>query len=231
MDKQQFLNEFPALVPTYRPAADVAQKISQVSLFMVIGPSGSGKTTLLKGLGLPYVPSDVTRSKRPEEIDGFDYNFRTDYARILGDIKTGRFVQIAVSPDGEFYATRADVYPNSGWASMAIVADAVPRGREIGFHETLSVFITPPSYEIWLTRMDRHNLDDERLKKRLAEAHRSYNFVLNDDQTHFILSDEIGPTLTQAKGLLAGRIDKVRDDAARAAAISILQKLAQSGVE
>jgi guanylate kinase len=231
VDKQQFLNEFSALVPTYRPAPDVAQKISQVSLFMVIGPSGSGKTTLLKGLGLPYVPSDVTRPKRPEEIEGYDYTFRTDYDKILADIKAGRFVQIAISPDGEFYATSEDVYPSSGWASVAIVADAVPRIREIGFHETLSVFITPPSYEIWLTRMDRHNLDEERLKKRLAEAHRSYNFALNDAETHFILSDEIGPTLTQSKGLIAGRVDKVRDEQARQAAVTILQKLAQTSAE
>jgi len=198
---------------------------------MVIGPSGSGKTTLLKGLGLPYVPSDVTRPRRPEEIDGYDYKFRDDYARILGDIKTGRFVQIAISPDGEFYATSENAYPSSGWASIAIVADAVPKIREIGFHETLSVFITPPSYESWLTRMDRHNLDDERLKKRLAEAKRSYNFALNDNETHFVLSDEIAPTLEQAKGLMAGRVDKTRDDEARTAAVSILQKLASSGVE
>lgn len=209
----------------------MAQKISQVSLFMVVGPSGSGKTTLLKGLGLPYVPSDVTRTKRPEEIDGYDYNFRTDYGRILGDIKTGRFVQIAVSPDGEFYATREDAYPSSGWAAIAIVADAVPRARQIGFHETLSVFLTPPSYEIWLTRMDRHNLDEEKLKKRLAEAHRSYSFALNDSETQFVLSDEIAPTLNQARGLLAGSNDKARDSQARQAAVSIMQKLASSGVE
>jgi guanylate kinase len=228
VDKETFLKEFPIMVPTYRPAPDVAEKISQVSLFMVIGPSGSGKTTLLKNLGVPYVASDVTRPKRPEEIDGYDYHFRTDYARILGDIKTGRFVQIAISPDGEFYATRENSYPSSGWASIAIVADAIPALRGVGFREILSVFITPPSYEIWLTRMDRHNLDENMLRMRLAEANRSYNFALNDRNTHFILSDEIEPTIKQAKGLLVGRVDEDREAAAREAALSIMQKLADS---
>jgi guanylate kinase len=226
VDKEQFLKEFPTLVPTYKPAPDVADKISQVSLFVLIGPSGSGKTTLLRNLDIPYVSSDVTRPKRPEEIIGFDYHFREDFGRILGDIKTGRFVQIAISPDGEFYATREDAYPSSGWAAMAIVADAVPGIRELGFHETLSVFLTPPSYEIWLTRMDRHNLDEDKLRLRLAEAHRSYNFALNDHSTHFVLSDEIEPCIRQAKGLIAGRIDDEREKAAREAALSIMQKLA-----
>ncbi|MDB5160627.1 MAG: guanylate kinase [Candidatus Saccharibacteria bacterium] len=231
MDKQAFLELFPELVKNYRPAVDVLQKIGSIDLLIIIGPSGVGKTTVIRNIGLPFTASDVTRSARPEEVDGVDYHFRTDYGQIVNDIKGGRFVQIAVSPDGEFYATRESSYPPSGPAVMAVVADVVPVFRRLGFNRTISAFITPPSFEEWMNRMKTHELSSEQLVKRLVEAKRSLSFALSDDQTHFILSDEVGATLAQTKGLLSAKPDLQREESARDIASQLLQRLEQNDAQ
>lgn len=214
----EFLQILPELIVGYQPSPSVLAKIEQVQLLMVIGPSGVGKTTIINGLGIPYVPSDTTRGPRPGEQDGADMNFLSDHTQVIADIKGGKFVQAAVGPSGDFYATRASSYPDSGWATMPMVADVVPIIRKLGFKNTLSAFITPPSFEEWMRRMGSHHLDGQQLQKRLAEAKRSFNFALGDPQTHFVLNDAVSDAVVQIKALLDGNIDQKREALARQAA-------------
>lgn len=49
-------------------------------IIVIVGASGSGKTTLANELavrGIPRVVTTTTREKRPGEVDGVDYFFRT----------------------------------------------------------------------------------------------------------------------------------------------------------
>jgi guanylate kinase len=46
-------------------------------LFLIIGHSGSGKTTIMRSIMSNEIVSFTTRPKRPNEIDGIDYNFIT----------------------------------------------------------------------------------------------------------------------------------------------------------
>ena len=85
----------------YKPAQDVADQVKELEVLMVVGPSGVGKTTLIQGSGLAYVPSDTTRPARLGEIEGEDFYFRSDYAQIIQEIRTGRFVQVAVDSGGD----------------------------------------------------------------------------------------------------------------------------------
>lgn len=225
MTREEFLRRLPELARNYRAAPEVLQKIQRLKLLIIIGPSGVGKTTIINALGLPYVPSDNSRPRRPEEREGVDYFFRQDYERVIKEIKTGKFVQVAIDSGGDLKATRASSYPESGMATMAVVADVVPYFRDLGFGQTVSIFITPPSYEEWMRRLDVHDLSEEHKNKRLAEASRSFSFALNDKQTHFILNDNISDAANQINDLVAGKIDNGREAAARQAAEGCLDKL------
>src|SRR5438132_598563 len=110
MTHDEFLQTFPALIKNYKPSPQAVSQISNVSLLMVVGPSGVGKTSLINLLGLPYVPSDITRPKRPKEQEGADYHFRNDYDNIIQQIKDGEFVQVAIGSGGDFYSTIASSY-------------------------------------------------------------------------------------------------------------------------
>jgi len=196
-----------------------------LKILIVIGPTGVGKTTLIKDLGMPYVPSDVTRIPRPGEQNGVDYNFRNDYDQILKDIHEGKFVQIAVGSGGDFYGTKESSYPESGPASMAVVADVVPVFRQLGFGSTISVFITPPSYEAWMGRLQPANIPEYDLVPRLAEAVRSFKFALQDKDTHFILNDLISDAQYQLRVLVDGQPDLAREEKARGIAEQLLARL------
>lgn len=230
MTKEEFLKLLPSLVSGYRAAPDVLDRIAKVNLVMVIGPSGVGKTSLIEASGLPFVPSDTTREPRAGEQEGIDFYFRKDYDQLVKDIKTGRFVQIVVGVAGDLYSTKGASYPGSGVAIMPVLADAVLIFRDLGFASTISVFITPPSYDEWMGRMKSHNLDPRQLDKRLKEARGSFEFAVADNQVHFILNDELDAAVTQLDQLLLGKVDRDRESSARQIAMSLLDKLTEQSV-
>lgn len=225
MTREEFLKTFPAFFKDYQPSRESLSRIRNVCLLIVVGPSGVGKSSVIDGLDLKYVPIDVTRARRPEEQDGVDMFFRQDYGRLLAEIKSAKFLQFVVGVNGDFYGTRASSYPAAGWAVMPILADVVPLFRQLGFKETLSVFITPPSYEEWMNRLQRHFLSSGMLPKRLEEARRSLEFSLNDGQMHFILNDDLEAAVNQVKRLVAGQPDADREDRAKAIARDLLERL------
>jgi guanylate kinase len=216
--REEFLTNFPKLAQTYKPDSDVVAKLADIKLLVLVGPSGVGKSTIIENLGLPFVPSDTTRERRAGEVNGSDFFFLSDYDQIISDIKTGRFVQIAVGPAGDFYATRASAYPDSGWATMPVVADVVPTFRKLGFNKVLVAFVMPPSFEEWMRRLNLRPFSPQQLNKRLAEARRSFNFALHDQETSFILNDNIEDAINQIKELLDGGTNQEREAEARQAA-------------
>lgn len=209
----------------YQAPAQVLARISDVDLLMVVGASGVGKTSIIKRLGIPYVPTDTTRPKRPGEVEGMDYFFHDDYAQLAEEIKSRQFVQVAVGPTGDFYGTRASLYPQLGLAVLGVLAEEVPRIRTLGFNETQTVYITPPSFLEWMDRLGRISFDRDQLLGRLKESKRSYNFALNDPQTHFILNDNLEAAIHQVSTLLNGKIEPDRESRAREEAQRISQEL------
>jgi guanylate kinase len=218
MTREEFLKQLPELVKNYKPASDVLSHINNLSLLMVVGPSGVGKTSLINRLDRKYIIADNTRSPRPDEKEGVDYYFRQDYDQIVEQMKNGRFVQVAVDSGGDLKATRDMAYPESGTAVMAVVADVIPIFRNLGFKETISVFVTPPSYEEWMQRLNAHDLSSEQQMLRLSEAARSLEFALGDKEMHFILNDDLESAVEQTKNILNGQPDEERE--ARACAIA-----------
>lgn len=231
MTREEFLSQLSQLVKNYEPSPVALQRITHITLFMVIGPSGVGKTSIIKAMNIPYVASDITRPKRPEEIDGEDYFFRIDYDKLLYDIKHGGFVQVAVGPGGDFYGTRANSYPSFGMAVYAVVADVIPLFRELGFEKTFSLYIVPPNMQEWMHRMEAHKMSSAELEKRMAEAQRSLKFALNDVQTHFILNDVLDDAITQANDLIGGRANKVREEYAKQTADRLYKELTGAAKE
>lgn len=226
MTHEEFLKALPDLVKNYEPSAQILARISDVDLLMIVGPTGVGKTTIIKHLGIPFVPIDTTRPRRADEVEGMDYFFRTDYDQLLEDIKNHLFVQFVVGLQGEFYGTRASLYPEVGMAAFAVLAEVVPQFRKMGFKETYTFFITPPSFLEWMDRMGQTGADRDQLVPRLKEARRSFEFALSDDNTHFILNDAVDKAVQQINNALVGRVDIDRETQAREAAQRLSKEMA-----
>jgi guanylate kinase len=229
MTREEFIKLLPQAVKGYEPPAMVLSRIRNVDLLMMVGGTGVGKTSIIKQIGAPYVVADITRPIRPDEINGLDYFFRTDYEQLINEIRQRNFVQVNIFETGDFYGTRSSAYPEIGFAVVGVVAEKVPQFRNSGFNETITAFITPPEFLEWMGRLDRHNVERDQLGARLAEARKSYEFALQDNQTHFVLNDVLEGAVNQTKMLLAGQVDRNREAHARAAAELIYKELSFIG--
>ncbi|MBI1952413.1 hypothetical protein HYS42_01660 [Candidatus Saccharibacteria bacterium] len=224
---EEFKEVLPGLVNGYRASEETARQIGGVIMLMMIGPSGAGKTSIMRELGYPFVRSDTTREPRVGEVNGRDYNFRTDLDVLLTEVEKGEFVQIAAGPAGDFYGTKASSHPRSDIATMAVTARAVPLFRNLGFEHTISAVVTPPSYDEWLRRIKSHGLNGDQLRERTEEACESLSLMLNDPRANFILNDRVYDATIQVRALVEGpKVNYFRDSKARKASKSILQRLA-----
>lgn len=217
MEKKDFIEWARKLAVNYHASPQVLQQLSQIDLIGLVGPTGVGKTTIIGELDLPYVLSDVTRLPREGEKDGNEYHFRSDYLSILDEIKAGAFAQFLISRGDEFYGTRGSSYPESGTATMAIVASAIPVFRRLGFRKVVPIYILPPSYIEWLHRIGAGRAHD--LTARMLEARESLPMAMTDPTYHFVLNDNLEVAVSEVESIIAGgEANQHRKELARSSA-------------
>jgi len=202
MDKPDFIKWVEKLQDIYVPSEETQNKLSQIDLVAIVGPTGVGKTTLIEKMDQPFVKSDVSRPKRPDENEHRNYNFRTKYLEIMQEIKNGEYAQFLVSRFGEFYGTKIDAYPKEGQCVMAIIASEVPNFRKLGFRSITCIYIMPPSYIEWMRRIGGVRSDE--LLGRIDEARQSMLLVMDDEQYHFVLNDDLELALRDINTIING---------------------------
>ena len=224
MEKKDFISWVKKLEPTYLPNDSVAGQLASIDLIAIVGPTGVGKTTIIEKLGIPYVKSDVTRPSRDDEKDGHEYFFRSDYFKMLDEIKACEYAQFLTSHSGEFYGTRIGSYPADGPATMAVVASAIPTFRKLGFKRVIPIYILPPGYIEWLRRIGTRRASD--LDARMKEAAESLPIALDDAEYHFVLNDDLDVAVEEVKTILAGgKVSEHRETLARSSADLLFGRL------
>ena len=226
MTHDEFLSVAAGYLDSYQASIAVREHISNIDFVPIIGPSGVGKTTVIKRLGLPTVLSDMTRERRPDEIDGEDAFFRTDYDRMMQELEDGEFAQFAMGPDGEFYATRSSAYPPEGFAVMPFVANALPSVRKLGFRSITPICLVAPTPDEWAKRYETKQHPPERHIKRLAEARQSLQLCLQDPEIFFVINGDLTTACQEIQHILASHVsDASQRDKARSAALAMLEQL------
>jgi len=165
-------------------------------LLVLSSPSGAGKSTLSRILlekddNISLSVSSTTRSPRPGEIDGVDYNF----------VSQNEFNQL-IAENG--FLEHATVFENSYGTPSGPVEDAVKGGRDVLFDidwqgtqqlnekvgaDLVRVFILPPSKLALEKRLKGRAQDsDEVVAKRMAKADAEishwaeYDYVIINDE-------------------------------------------------
>lgn len=212
--------------PTYAPSDIVSEALGNIDLIAIVGPTGVGKSTIIDKLDIPYVMSDVSREKRPDEKDQKNYVFRIDYLDILKEIKSGHYVQYLVSDYDEFYGTRLKSYPDRGHCVMAIRADVLDNFRELGFRSVAAIYIMPPSYVEWMRRIGGVRSDD--LLARIDEARKSILLAVDDSRYKFILNDDLDTAVDEVKAIISGKeTDSHRSQLAHDTADVLLERIGE----
>lgn len=223
MDKQAVIDRVRQLQADYTANPQVIAQLSHLSLIAVVGPTGAGKSTVVRSSGLPFVIGDTTRAPREGEIQGRDYNFRTDLNNLLSEIERGEFVQFVVQRETEVYGTKASSYPASGVCAMSILASVLPVFRNLGFASVVPVYIVPPSHSEWMRRISAHR--DRDLEARLLEAKDSLQAALTDPTYVFILNDDLNSAIAALQQVARGSVNQTASARARAQASTLYEYL------
>ncbi len=182
---------------------------------IISAPSGVGKSTLIKkimldGKNLEYSISATTREKRPSEVEGESYYFKTK-EEFYNLISKNAFIEYA-EVFGNFYGTlSADIVKrlNSGkdvlfdldWQGASILRRSMP-------DDTISIFVLPPSITELERRIRNRNQDTEdvilyRMAKARSEISNYYQY------DYVVINDNLNVALSEIKAIiLANRLKR-----------------------
>ncbi|MCE9500154.1 MAG: guanylate kinase [Leptospira sp.] len=164
-------------------------------LYIISSVAGGGKSTLIEMLLKKYPEikfsiSVTSRLQRPGDIVGESYKFisKDEFEEL---IKQDYFIEWAVV-HGNYYGTPKKILDDWLGSGEKILLDIDVQGAasiKAHFPDCVSIFILPPSEEIWMKRLrDRGTDSPESIEKRIRngknELERTSEFdyrILNDD--------------------------------------------------
>ena len=194
----QKLHELEAGQRTYTPNRDVAAKLREKTLIMLVGPTCVGKTTVMQEVlrlddRFAITGTFTTREKRDDDqLKNYTYIPHTDkgIAEIYQKIKDGEAVQYALHPtSGRVYGSDISDYPKAynmlDTLSTAVTAiEALPARDAI----VIGVAVRPQQWLEWFdSRFPPGHPDRE---KRRDEAVQSLSWLLERpvDSVHWIIN-------------------------------------------
>lgn len=177
-------------------------------VWVISGPSAVGKGTVcarLKELHpeLFYSVSMTTRPPRPGEVDGVDYRFvSVEEFREL--IDSGDLLEWAVVHGTNYYGTpRRPVLNALADGSQVILEIDLQGARQVkqNLPEARLVFLTPPSWEELVNRLQGRGTEDAHAQeRRLATARVELEAVAEAD--HVIENHDLEDTVATLVALL-----------------------------
>jgi len=169
-------------------------------LFVLSGSSGGGKTTIIRRIlekdsNFIFSVSSTTRTPRPEEIDGKDYNFLS-HKEFHFRIESNKFLEWA-EVHGELYGIERDILERDLADGKNIIFDIDVHGGEAihkQYPDSILIFIYPPSLEELKRRLQERDTNTaNQIEERLA----CYSFELERSKLyhHRVLNDNLDATV------------------------------------
>ncbi len=187
-------------------------------LLIISGPSGVGKGTVCRYLltvreALKLSISTTTRSPRPGEEEGKEYNFTTT-PQFEAMIKDGSFLEWAVVHD-HYYGTRHETVQELLDQGKDLILEIDIQGAEQvreRVPEAVSIFLAPPSMADLEQRITGRGTEErDRINSRLETARREMDAYHAYD--YLVIND----TVENAAGLISAIIDAERCKVSRGA--------------
>lgn len=195
-------------------------------LFVVSAPSGTGKTTVVERL-VQVVPdlalsrSYTSRTARPGEQDGVDYNF-VSRSRFEEMIAAGAFLEWA-DVFGNLYGTgAADAGQHLALGRDMVLVIDVQGARQVRQRctGTVGVFVLPPSFAALERRLRGRSKDaEEAMQRRLQTARDEVAAFTEYD--YVIVNDELDACVDRLRAIVLAERTRLRS--ARADAEKIVE--------
>lgn len=170
--------------------------MQQGILYIISGPSGAGKGTVLKEVfkrvdGLNFSVSATTRKIRAGETEGISYNYISD-VEFDDMIKNNEMLEY-VGKYGNRYGTPKkaviDLLNKNKDVVLEIETVGATNVKRLMPHDTVAIFIAPPSLTALWERLDTREAEENcnkelRFETSIGEMMCAYGYdyiVVNDD--------------------------------------------------
>nr|MDA3814314.1 guanylate kinase [Candidatus Cloacimonadota bacterium] len=182
-------------------------------LIILISPSGGGKTAIFNKIlaednKIKYSVSFTTRKARINEVNGVDYNFISE-EKFLEMRNSGEFLESA-KVHGYWYGTSKN-YVNSVLKTNHIIMDIDVHGAKQIMNsdvDHVTVFILPPSREVWLQRLKGRGTDsDEVIQVRLETAEKEIQEIC--DFQYLVINDDLDKAVNDIKTIIKAEENRI----------------------
>lgn len=226
------------LIEHYSPPKAAVEVIKDTKIALLVGISGAGKDTikreLLKRPHFGEIVSHTTRAPRSNEgvleQDGVDYHFISEEkARLM--LEMGEFVE-AKFVHGTVYGTTISEVKRAGEKGIAIAdidVQGVEEYKKVS-SEVVAIFVVPPNYETWVSRLQRRYATHEEFTKewprRRATAIQELTRALEHPYYHCVINDSLERAVQVSDEIAhRGDIYNRKDDEARLVARDLLLQI------
>ena len=228
------------LVNDYQPTEATKQLVASTRIALFAGISGAGKNTIKQAMigdGAVFhdIVSHTTRPPRQNngvlEVDGRDYHF-IDNQVAQEMLESKAFVE-AKFVHGTVYGTSVAEIEQAKSQNKVAITDIDVQGvaeMKLLAPDAVSIFIVPPSYEVWLERLkSRYVSEDEFVSqwpKRRDSSIRELRHALEVPYYHFIINDELDRAVRVSEDIITREdVFYEKDNEARILAQQLLEMI------
>ncbi|MFS0751902.1 MULTISPECIES: guanylate kinase [Oceanobacillus] len=176
-------------------------------LFILSGPSGVGKGTVRKKLfeeetDLQYSISMTTRDRRPGEVDGVDYFYKTkeEFEQLIKDGQLLEYAQYV----NNYYGTPRNYVEETLEKGQDVFLEIEVQGAlqvKENFPEGVFIFLFPPSLDELKNRIvSRGTESQELVLNRLKEARNEIEMM--DAYDYVVVNDEVQHAVDKVKTII-----------------------------
>jgi guanylate kinase len=178
-------------------------------LIVISAPSGAGKTTITKRMldahpnELSFSISATTRSIRNGEKNGVDYYFLSK-DEFLHKIKENELIEYE-EIFGNYYGTLVSEIDRAKSLGKSLIFDIDVKGgisiRTRFPHDSLLIFIAPPSMDVLRTRLENRGTESpEVIERRLARA--KMEMEMAEVYDHIVINDDLEEAIAKVESLI-----------------------------
>lgn len=178
-------------------------------IIIITAPSGAGKTSithylLKKYSTLSFSVSAATRQQRNEEKNGVDYYFITE-ENFKQKIKEDAFAEWEMVYEGKYYGTLKSelqrIWGDEKIPMLDIDVHGAVHVQQQYQHNSLSIFIEPPSIDELKKRLESRGTDSpETIATRVNKA--QYEMSFKHHFNHTIVNDDLQKACIEAENII-----------------------------
>ncbi len=180
--------------------------MAKEKIIIITAPSGAGKTSITRFIlnkypNISFSISAATRSMRINEKNGVDYYF-ISVQEFQQKIKENAFAEWEMVYEGKYYGTLKTELERIWQQGKTPILDIDVKGaihiQQQYPHQTLSLFIQPPSIDVLRERLESRGTETtESINTRLNKA--AYEISFNHSFNTIIINDDLDKACKEAE--------------------------------